>query len=135
MTRYVVVLEALGAHFKYEVDALEGVQAISFARTHLRERLVDQSAEIEHTFCGSSVDTAAGATSGVIGWEVTSGDARVVLLPMDKTRASIVAWMRRTADLYEAYPDLVGTGYANVWRIIAALVERGEDELPVSPVR
>lgn len=44
------------------------------------------------------------------------------------TRASIVAWMRRTLAEYRAQSEWVGFGLAMVWQIIADLIEREADK-------
>jgi hypothetical protein len=47
--------------------------------------------------------------------------------PVESERDGIVAWMRKTADRYAGAEDLVGAGYAVVWRIIADLIEQKAD--------
>jgi hypothetical protein len=47
--------------------------------------------------------------------------------PVESERDGIVAWMRKTADQYAEAEDLVGAGYAVVWRIIADLIEQKAD--------
>jgi hypothetical protein len=46
----------------------------------------------------------------------------------DRHREQVVAWLRGVADQYAAHSELVGDGLANVWRIVATLVENREPE-------
>lgn len=60
-----------------------------------------------------------------------SGSATPIDECGDHTRRGIVEWMRNVGDSMSDCESLIGSGHALVWRIIADMIEKKQDLLPI----